>query len=193
MSVGIGVVTNSVSLVLNLTPDFFSQSFIMCQIVLYVLSLGNLAYKHYGKGHRLWLQISYIWVNGMKTQPVSFSSQFNISIFSNGKIQPSFHVNFVARLVPCRIHCATRCLIDFILDSLRAIYSNILLACLFSFSFPIVITKVRLCHSTFWKASTSSWTVMLTSYGVSSLVIPSRTESDEDIVHHTEPHFHLEE
>lgn len=109
------------------------------------------------------------------------------------KIQPSFHVNFVARLVPCRIHCATRCLIDFILDSLRAIYSNILLACLFSFSFPIVITKVRLCHSTFWKASTSSWTVMLTSYGVSSLVIPSRTESDEDIVHHTEPHFHLEE
>lgn len=58
-----------------------------------------------------------------------------------------------------------------------AIYSNILLACLLSFSFPIIITKVRLCHSSFWKASTSSWTVMITSYGVSSLGIPSRTHT----------------
>lgn len=136
-----------------------------------------MAYKYYGKGHRLWLQISYISVNRTKTQPVSFHFQFNISILSNGKTQPSFHLRFVARLVSGRLNCATRCLLDFSLNSPMAIYSNILLACLLSFSFPIIITKVRLCHSSFWKASTSSWTVMITSYGVSSLGILSRTHT----------------
>lgn len=44
----------------------------------------------------------------------------------------------IGRLVTCRMHCASRCLGGFRPDSLRAINSNILLACLLAFSSPTI-------------------------------------------------------
>lgn len=47
----------------------------------------------------------------------------------------------IRRLVPCRMHCASRCLRGFRPDSLWAVYSNLLLACLLAFSSPTIKEK----------------------------------------------------
>lgn len=47
----------------------------------------------------------------------------------------------IHRLVPCRMHCASRCFRGFRPDSLWAMYSNLLLACLLAFSSPTIKEK----------------------------------------------------